>query len=137
MILGYSYNHHEHSYYLIKNADLVGFSQDEIAIMAGIAFFHRKKFPKNSHGQMKKLNKAARRTVKIGSILIRIAEALDRSHKNVVQQACFSQEGDTLYLDIHTGEDYQLELWQVNNQVDRFEKYFGKPYKARLFPEES
>jgi len=36
-------NHHAHSYYLIRNTELLGFDQKEIATMAYITRFHRKK----------------------------------------------------------------------------------------------
>ena len=39
-------NHHAHSYYIIKNSELLGFDQKEIDIMANIARFHRKKKPR-------------------------------------------------------------------------------------------
>ncbi|MEI6293694.1 MAG: Ppx/GppA phosphatase family protein, partial [Methanomicrobiales archaeon] len=34
-------NHHEHSYYIIRNSNLLGFNSREINIMANIARFHR------------------------------------------------------------------------------------------------
>ena len=43
--LSYS-NHQMHSYYLIRNADLLGFDQKEIAIMANAGRYHRKAMPK-------------------------------------------------------------------------------------------
>ena len=42
--LSYS-DHHLHSYYLIRHADLLGFDENEIATMAATALFHRKALP--------------------------------------------------------------------------------------------
>jgi len=39
-------NHHLHSHYIIRNAELLGFDQREIVIMADLARFHRKKIPR-------------------------------------------------------------------------------------------
>ncbi len=39
-------NHHAHSYYIIKNSELLGFDQKEVTFMANIARFHRKKTPR-------------------------------------------------------------------------------------------
>ena len=39
-------NHHAHSYYIIKNSELLGFDQKEITFMANIARFHRKRAPR-------------------------------------------------------------------------------------------
>ena len=40
-LLSYT-DHQRHTFYLIRNADLLGFDQEEIAVMAATAFFHRK-----------------------------------------------------------------------------------------------
>jgi exopolyphosphatase/guanosine-5'-triphosphate,3'-diphosphate pyrophosphatase len=41
--------HHKHSYYLIKNAGLLGHSEEEVALIASIARYHRGSEPKVTH----------------------------------------------------------------------------------------
>ena len=72
--------HHRHSYYLIKNGDLRGFSPQEIEVMALIARYHRQATPKKSHEGYGDLNGSLRRAVKAMSSMVRLAEGLDRSH---------------------------------------------------------
>ncbi|MCB2180107.1 Ppx/GppA family phosphatase [bacterium] len=133
IFLSYS-NHHKHSYYLIKNADLVGFNQTEISIMAASAYFHRHKSPKKSRPQVANLNKQDKKAVSVISTLIRIAEALDRSHKTVITKAKFSPLNDEkVYLDVYAEEDYQLEVWRLNNHNRLFKKVFGKEFIVRMF----
>ena len=135
IFLSYS-DHHKHSYYLIRNADLVGFNQNEIKIMAAIAFFHRKKFPKKSRTQLRELGKRDTEAVKVCATLIRIAEALDRSHQHVVSKAKFSRdELGNIYLDIYTNSDYQLELWRLNSHNPMFIKVFKQSFEVRIFDE--
>ena len=41
--------HHRHSFYLIRNAELLGFTEREKAIIANTARYHRKSHPKPKH----------------------------------------------------------------------------------------
>jgi exopolyphosphatase/guanosine-5'-triphosphate,3'-diphosphate pyrophosphatase len=125
MFLSYS-NHHEHSYYLIRNADLLGFDQREIAIMANAAFFHRKAMPnKKKHPQYAELDRQAQKMVELFALLLRIAESLDRSHAELVQSAHL-RRGDegVMVLEIQAQGDCQLELWGVQAHANEFQEVF-------------
>ena len=61
-MLSYS-DHQAHSHYLIRNADLLGFDQREVAIMAAIALFHRKSRPGPGHPVFRELDRDARSVV--------------------------------------------------------------------------
>jgi exopolyphosphatase/guanosine-5'-triphosphate,3'-diphosphate pyrophosphatase len=133
IFLSYS-DHHKHSYYLIKNADLVGFNQNEISILAAATYFHRKKFPKKTRPQVSGLKKEEINVVKIFATLLRIAEALDRSHQGVIHTARFSPlENGKIYLDIFADEDCQLELWRLNKHNKIFKKTFNCKFIIRVF----
>lgn len=135
IFLSYS-NHQRHSYYLIRNADLVGFDQNEIATIAATAYFHRKKFPQKNRRQMAELNAKSRKVVKVNSTLLRIAESLDRSHQGIVTQARIEPGADGfVYLDITCDQDCQLELWGLHNHVKTFRRVFGVPYEVRVLEE--
>lgn len=131
IFLSYS-DHHKHSYYLVKNADLVGFNQNEISIIAAATYFHRNKFPKNSRPQLSGLSKKEKWAVKILSTIIRVAEALDRSHQAVIHTAFFSpMENGKIYLNLYADNDCQLELWRLNNH----NKVFKNKFVVRVFDE--
>jgi exopolyphosphatase/guanosine-5'-triphosphate,3'-diphosphate pyrophosphatase len=114
--LSYS-NHHVHSYYLISNADLLGFYKMEIEIMALAALFHRKALPSAKHPGYAALDRDARKLVAFISLLIRLVESLDRSHQNVVKHARLRALGiKGLCLAIETDGDAQLELWGIETR---------------------
>jgi exopolyphosphatase/guanosine-5'-triphosphate,3'-diphosphate pyrophosphatase len=125
--LSYS-NHQAHSYYLIRNSDLLGFDQTEIAIMANIGLFHRKWFPRRKkYPEFAALNKRSRRLVRQFSVLLRIAESLDRSHTGVVQHAnLHKKDPKSILLKIQAAQEPQLEIWGVQNHRKTFRKAFGK-----------
>ena len=133
IFLSYS-DHHKHSYYLIQNSDLAGFNQNEIQIMAAVAFFHRKKFPKSSKPQLHGLTNNEKNAVRIISTLIRLSEALDRSHQNVITNARFTQGPKNLiYLDLYSETDCKLELWSLTKHEQFFWKAFKKKLVTRIF----
>lgn len=120
-------NHHVHSYYLITNADLLGFYKAELEIMALAALFHRKSLPSAKHHAYAALDRDARKLVAFLSLLIRLAESLDRSHQRVVQHAQLRASGTSgLCLAIQTSGDAQLEIWGIETREKAVRKTLGR-----------
>lgn len=121
------HNHQAHSYYFIKNADLLGFDQTEIAIMAATAYFHRKPFPRKRNPEFSRLDSRAQEIVKVLCVLLRIAESLDRSHTGTVQHASLTKTSlNEITLQLESTADCQLEIWGVENHREAFKRAFGK-----------
>jgi exopolyphosphatase/guanosine-5'-triphosphate,3'-diphosphate pyrophosphatase len=120
-------NHHAHSYYIIKNSELLGFDQKEISIIANIARFHRKKTPKKKDPEILDLDLRERETLRILTTFIRLGESLDRSHTALIQHVRFSRiEKGAIHLEVMARGDCQLEIWGVEAEKKAFEKIFGK-----------
>ena len=119
-------NYQAHTYYLIRNANLLGFDETEIAIIAATALFHRKAMPQREHPEFAALDRLAQKIVRVLSLLLRFAESLDRSHAANVHHARFRLRDDTrAVLFIYTVRDCQIELWAVQKHVAAFERVFG------------
>ncbi len=111
-------DHQRHSYYLIANADLLGFRRDEIEQIALTARYHRKSVPKESDEAFAALTKPDRRTVRALSAILRIADGLDRSHYSVVRDVNVVHRGSKLILQLATaGEDAELEIWEATRRA--------------------
>ena len=119
--------HHRHSYYLIKNGDLRGFRPDEIEVMALVARYHRRGVPKRSHDEYAQLPAGLRRTVKLLASILRVAESLDRSHSQIISGLELRDREADLLLEIHSGDDAELELWATQRHLKPFERMVGKP----------
>jgi len=120
-------NHHSHSWYIISNVELLGFDQKEIAMIANISRFHRKKVPNLKGIDMAPCNEAERQAVRVLSIFLRLAESLDRSHASYVRHAGFRKvDRDTVTLDVIARNDCQLELWGVDNERKAFQRVFDR-----------
>ena len=130
--LSYS-NHHVHSYYLINNADLLGFYKTEIEIMALTALFHRKGLPNAKHPGYAALDRDTRKLVAFLSLLVRLVESLDRSHQRVVEHAGLRAHGTKgLCLTITTSGDAQLELWGIETRERAVQKTLGRRLRIEL-----
>jgi exopolyphosphatase/guanosine-5'-triphosphate,3'-diphosphate pyrophosphatase len=124
--------HHRHSYYLIKNGDLRGFSPQEIEVMALIARYHRQATPKKAHEGYGDLGGSLRTKVKALSAMVRLAEGLDRSHAQALTGLdLYPRDTDYLARLRATG-DAELELWAAHRHVGPLEKVIGKPIQFEV-----
>jgi exopolyphosphatase/guanosine-5'-triphosphate,3'-diphosphate pyrophosphatase len=124
--------HHRHSYYLIKNGDLRGFTPQEIEVMALIARYHRQATPKKSHEGYGDLKGQLRRTVKALSAMVRLAEGLDRSHAQALSGLDLYPRGDDYLARLRSNGDAELELWAAHRHVAPLERILGKPIRFEV-----
>ena len=107
--------HHKHSYYLIQHADIMGLTPEERAIVANIARYHRKGPPDTSHPNYRDLSKEARGKVRGLAAILRIADALDREHKQKIEsvRAAIDRDAGKITLFLRGNDDRELEEWTV------------------------
>ncbi len=122
--IGHS-GHHKHSWYLIKNGDLTGFSPQEIDLIAVTARYHRRSMPKKSHEAYMLLAMDERRIVEKLAAILRVAEALDRGHYQCIDHVRCTVERHTVRFATYYRTDPELELWAARLKADMFEKVFN------------
>lgn len=118
--------HHKHALYLIRNADLKGFKEEEIDLMANVARYHRRSTPKKRHKRFRKLDKDLKNRVKKLAGILRVADGLDRSHYQNVQKLDILNGEDEIILHITTESDPELEIWGAMRKCYLFEQETGK-----------
>jgi exopolyphosphatase/guanosine-5'-triphosphate,3'-diphosphate pyrophosphatase len=124
-------SHHRHSYYLIRNSDLLGYTETEIETIANLARYHRKSAPKKKHESYRNLtSKRHRRVVDQLSALLRLAVALDRRQIGAIKRVLCeahpeSQEFRLLIQPTKLDDDCALELWSLDYKKASFETEFG------------
>lgn len=124
-------SHHKHSYYLIRHAELLGFTEIEIETIANLARYHRKSGPKKRHENYRNLtSKRHRRMVDQLHPLLRLAVALDRRQIGAIESVeCeFVQTARELRLVLKAaqlGGDCALELWDLDCKKPSFEAEYG------------
>ena len=118
--------HKRHSYEMIKAARLGGFSDDEREIIASVARYHGRKPPKKGHPWNKTLSKKDKRKVRYLSAIIRVADALDRTHSDVVEDVRCLIEDDRIVLELRFRSRAEEELLSLDRKKGYFEKVFGR-----------
>jgi exopolyphosphatase/guanosine-5'-triphosphate,3'-diphosphate pyrophosphatase len=134
--------HHKHSYYLIRHGGLLGHSEEEVAMIASIARYHRASTPKDSHEAYFTIALEDRRLICDLAAILRIAEALDRSHRQVVQMLSILIESNqhngqyvpnmTLELFVKPGASCEAEIWALDEKKKFFQDQFKVNLKAKL-----
>jgi exopolyphosphatase/guanosine-5'-triphosphate,3'-diphosphate pyrophosphatase len=121
--------HHKHSYYLVSNSDLPGFTRPERELVANLCRYHRKSLPTPEHGNFQLLDADGKRAVTWLNPLLRLADSLDRSHGQRIKSAqCKVRENDVLIsLNLPPDADIDLELWAAERVADLFRQVYGKP----------
>lgn len=119
-------SHQKHALYLITNSELTGFSEPERAVIANIARYHRGSVPKKRHPEYQALNVPDREIVcKLGAI-VRLADALDRSHDSrVCDLKCHNKSG-SLHIELLSNSDCENELLEVERKRQMFEQAFKR-----------
>jgi exopolyphosphatase / guanosine-5'-triphosphate,3'-diphosphate pyrophosphatase len=119
--------HNRHSYYLIKNAELLGFDPMEIEVIALAARGHRKQGGQFDSPELQSLSASKRRLVRGLAAILRVADALDRSHFGVVKNIDISYSPGRLVIELGSDrEKADLELWTCERRTDLLAKLLDR-----------
>ncbi len=118
--------HEHHGYYMIRNADLRGFTDEEVELMALITRYHRKAMPKRRHREFGSLPRRGRRLVRLLAGILRIAEGLDRSQFQVVRAVRCAVAPDRLEVRAIVDGDAELELWAARRKSALLARALGR-----------
>jgi exopolyphosphatase/guanosine-5'-triphosphate,3'-diphosphate pyrophosphatase len=105
------WGHHKTAYRLIMQADLPGLSDRDKRIVANVARYHRGAKPKLSHKGFAALDPEDREIVMILGALLRLADGLDRSHVDAVQDLDARLDGDRLVVLVDCPLGCGSEVW--------------------------
>jgi exopolyphosphatase/guanosine-5'-triphosphate,3'-diphosphate pyrophosphatase len=128
--------HHIHSYYLIRNAELVGFTENEKEIIANTGRYHRKSHPKLKHQGYFNLSFKDRQTVKKLAAMLRIADGLDRMHSSLIHSVTARRGRKNVVFGLahKRGVDLGGDLWGAEIKKYLFEEVFGVKVEFSSFP---
>jgi exopolyphosphatase/guanosine-5'-triphosphate,3'-diphosphate pyrophosphatase len=110
--------HHLHSYYVIRNSELVGLTDREIELIAVIARYHRKSAPKQSHAEFAQLSETDQKLVTSLAAILRIAIGLDRTQDGRVKSVTVRAEDEQLliFAKASAKADIELNLYAANER---------------------
>ena len=123
--------HHKHSYYLIRNGELLGYTETEVEVIANIARYHRKSPPKKKHENYNNLASHKHREIVAQlSPLLRLAVALDRRQIGAIKAVRCEYHSKKKELHLHLqpanpDDNCELEFWSLDEKKAVFEAEYG------------
>lgn len=123
-------NHQEHSEYIIRHSEIFGLTRTENIIVATIARYHRGKQQPQDSEQFQILPRSDRMQILKLTAILRIADALDRSHGRVLSDLNVKLKGENLVINTLGIKNLALERFALEEKGELFESVFG--YKVIL-----
>jgi exopolyphosphatase/guanosine-5'-triphosphate,3'-diphosphate pyrophosphatase len=127
--------HHKHGEYLVLNGDIGGLQGRDRAVTAALVRYHnRKSDPAGHHTAYSSLNNADKRVTRRLAAILRIAEALDHSHRQRVMKVRASFQRGAVGLQVHARGDVREDLRDAIRSAGLFEKEFHVSLYFRQTP---
>ncbi len=117
--------HHKHSLYILLNTEIFGLSTQDRLLVALLARYHRRYNPDPSHPHFADLSREQRMIIFKLAALLRIADALDRSHAQRIRTIQLRPQGARLNLVTPGVDDTTVEQLAINSKCDLFREIYG------------
>ncbi|BDG09945.1 Ppx/GppA phosphatase family protein [Anaeromyxobacter paludicola] len=118
--------HHKHTWYLVANADLPGLSDQERTLAALTARYHRRSAPERHRADLAPLSDDEFQAVRRLSTLLRVADALDRSHHQPLRSLSARGRTGAVKLTLKARAPLDLELWDLDRETALFRQVFRR-----------
>ncbi len=121
-----SSSHHKHSYYVVANSDMPGFTERERMLVAALCRYHRKALPSTMHTAFQSLDPEDKRALTVLIPLLRLADNMVRGPEQRIQSLdCRVQNGEVILL-VHSTGDIDLEQWGAERAAGAFHQVFNR-----------
>ena len=123
--------HHKHGQYIIANSEIFGLSRTDARLVSQIVRYHRKALPNTNHAGFINLRREQRLIVMKLAAIVRVADALDRGHRQAVRKVNVQRRNaETLILECRHTADLTVEQIGIQLKRDLFEEVYG--YRVML-----
>jgi exopolyphosphatase/guanosine-5'-triphosphate,3'-diphosphate pyrophosphatase len=113
--------HHKWSAKLIQEHEWKNLKRDEVAVVSQIARYHRKAIPQSDHAEFQALSAPSQKLVLLLGGMLRIADALDRTHTSRVVHIDVSVSAEALLFLISPNGPWDAERAMFENKRDMLE----------------
>lgn len=117
---------HRHTYYLIANSELFGFSPEQRHIVASIARYMGKSRPSERDREVRNLRPSTREFLDRAVVLLRLARALNQGRRGIVQKLRVKEAGAEVTLQLRGKPGMDLEIWTAEKERGYFRDIFGR-----------
>jgi exopolyphosphatase / guanosine-5'-triphosphate,3'-diphosphate pyrophosphatase len=121
-----SSNQHDiHSYSIILNEDFIGFSEQDLILIANICRYHGDEIPMQSDENYRMLTFKEKIIVSKLSAILKIAEALDITHKQKISKLTITIDKLNVYFKFKSNKEILLEKWAFKKNAAFFQDVMG------------
>lgn len=117
--------HHRHSFYLVANSDLAGFTARERMLVANLCRYHRKALPSPSQENFRALSDNDQQLVERLIPPLRLADSLDRSREQRVSDVRVRIRRSRVELQLVSSQEVDLEQWAAQQVDDAFRQVYN------------
>lgn len=120
--------HHRHTYYIISNSEILGYTPQQRRIIGSIARYLGKSRPTPGDGPMNALSPEEQEAVSKASVLLRIARALNMGRSQSVARFAVSARNGrvSMKLTARGKSTVDLEVWAIEKDRAYFREVFGR-----------
>ncbi len=118
-------SYHKHTLYMIMHSDLFGLTKEDMLLIALIARYHRRAGPRPYHEGYVNLDRDDRIAVSKCAAILRVADALDSTDKQIVRHPAFAREAGQFIVTVSGVEDLTLERLALKQKGTMFEDVYG------------
>ena len=120
-------SHHKHSYYLVANSDMPGFTNRERELIANLCRYHRKALPAPYHDNYQPLSAEEKKALGLLMPLLRLADNLDRSHEQRIEAMDCQVQNGQVVIRLSASLDIDLEQWAAERTAELFRQVYNVP----------
>jgi exopolyphosphatase/guanosine-5'-triphosphate,3'-diphosphate pyrophosphatase len=120
--------HHRHTYYIIANSEILGYTPQQRRIIGSIARYLGKSRPTPGDGPMSTLSPEEQENVEKASVLLRIARALNMGRSQSVGKVGVSARNGRVAMKLtpRGKASVDLEVWSIEKDRSYFREVFGR-----------
>lgn len=124
---------HRHTYYLIANSEIFGFTPEQRLSIAAIARYLGKTHPTPADGPMKALGKEGEESVPKAVALLRLAKAMSHGSNGSITGVAAEVYRERVLLKLTAKDSADLEVWMLSKEKAYFRQAFGRELDVEVF----
>jgi len=120
--------HHRHTFYIIANSEILGYTPQQRRIIGSIARYLGKSRPTPGDGPMSTLSPQEQKAVEKASVLLRIARAVNIGRSQSVERFAVSARNGRVSMKLtpRGKASVELEVWAIEKDRAYFREVFGR-----------
>jgi exopolyphosphatase / guanosine-5'-triphosphate,3'-diphosphate pyrophosphatase len=120
--------HHRHTYYIIANSEILGYTPQQRRIIGAIARYLGKSRPTPGDFPLSNLSPEEQENVTKASVLLRVARALNLGRTRAVEHVAIAARSGSISMKLtpRGKASVELELWAIEKDRVYFREVFGR-----------